>query len=52
MKKGNNELQIQAMKELEASNQNLKEAKNIATEALQTAENANKAKQISVQCVP
>ena len=32
------------MKELEASNQNLKEAKNIATEALQTAENANKAK--------
>lgn len=42
--KRNNELQIQAMKELEASNQNLKEAKNIATEALQTAENANKAK--------
>lgn len=36
--KRNNELQIQAMKELEASNQNLKEAKNIATEALQTAE--------------
>ena len=29
---------------MEASNQNLKEAKNIATEALQTAENANKAK--------
>ena len=42
--KRNNELQMQAMKELEASNQNLKEAKNIATEALQTAENANKAK--------
>ena len=42
--KRNNELQIQAMKELETSNQNLKEAKNIATEALQTAENANKAK--------
>ena len=42
--KRNNELQMQAMKELEASNQSLKEAKNIATEALQTAENANKAK--------
>ncbi len=35
---------LQTMKEMEVVNQNLKEAKNIATEALQTAENANKAK--------
>ena len=32
------------MKEMEAVNQKLKKAKNVATEALQTAENANKAK--------
>ena len=32
------------MKEMEAANKKLKKAKNIATEALQTAENANKAK--------
>lgn len=30
--------------EMEEANKNLKEAKNIAIEALQTAENANKAK--------
>ncbi|MBR9937612.1 response regulator [Oscillospiraceae bacterium Marseille-Q3528] len=42
--KRNNELQIQAMKEMEAANKNLEEAKNIATEALRTAENANRAK--------
>ena len=32
------------MKEMEESNKKLKKAKNITTEALQTAENANKAK--------
>lgn len=32
------------MKEMEVVNQKLKKAKNVATEALQTAENANKAK--------
>ena len=42
--KRNNEIQTQAMKEMEESNKKLKKAKNIATEALQTAENANKAK--------
>ena len=42
--KRNNELQTQAMKEMEESNKKLKKAKNITTEALQTAENANKAK--------
>ncbi|BFK64234.1 ATP-binding protein [Dorea formicigenerans] len=42
--KRNNELHLQTMKEMEAVNQKLKKAKNIATEALQTAENANKAK--------
>ena len=42
--KRNSELQLQAMKEMEAANKKLKKAKNIATEALQTAENANKAK--------
>ena len=42
--KRNNELQKQAMKEMEESNKKLKKAKDIATEALQTAENANKAK--------
>ena len=42
--KRNNELHKQAMKEMEESNKKLKKAKDIATEALQTAENANKAK--------
>ena len=42
--KRNNELQKQAMKEMEESNKKLKKAKDIAMEALQTAENANKAK--------
>ena len=42
--KRNSELQLQTMKEMEAANKKLKKAKNIATEALQTAENANKAK--------
>ena len=42
--KRNNEIQTQAMKEMEESNKKLKKAKNVATEALQTAENANKAK--------
>ena len=42
--KRNNEIQKQAMKEMEESNKKLKKAKDIATEALQTAENANKAK--------
>ena len=42
--KRNNELHLQTMKEMEAFNQKLKKAKNVATEALQTAENANKAK--------
>ena len=42
--KRNNELQKQAMKEMEESNKKLKKAKDITTEALQTAENANKAK--------
>ena len=42
--KRNNELQKQAMKEMEESNKKLKKAKDIATEALQTAENANEAK--------
>ena len=42
--KRNNELHLQTMKEMEVVNQKLKKAKNIATEALQTAENANKAK--------
>ena len=44
MKKRNNELYLQTMKEMEVVNQKLKKAKNVATEALQTAENANKAK--------
>ena len=42
--KRNNEIQTQAMKEMEESNKKLKKAKDITTEALQTAENANKAK--------
>jgi len=42
--KRNNELQIQALREMEESNKKLKKAKDITTEALQTAENANKAK--------
>ena len=42
--KRNNELHLQTMKEMEVVNQKLKKAKNVATEALQTAENANKAK--------
>ena len=42
--KRNNEIQTQAMKEMEESNKKLKKAKNITTEALQTTENANKAK--------
>ena len=42
--KRNNELQAMAISEMEEANKNLKKAKNITTEALQTAENANKAK--------
>ena len=42
--KRNNEIQTQATKEMEESNKKLKKAKDITTEALQTAENANKAK--------
>ena len=42
--KRNNEIQTQAMKEMEEFNKKLKKAKDITTEALQTAENANKAK--------
>ncbi len=42
--KRNNEIQIQALREMQESNKKLKKAKDIATEALQTAENANKAK--------
>ena len=42
--KRNNELQMHALREMEAANQKLKKAKDITTEALQTAENANKAK--------
>ena len=42
--KRNNELQAMAIREMEEANKNLKKAKNIAIEALQTAENANKAK--------
>lgn len=42
--KRNNKIQTQAMKEMEESNKKLKKAKDITTEALQTAENANKAK--------
>ena len=42
--KRNNEIQTLAMKEMEESNKELKKAKDITTEALQTAENANKAK--------
>ena len=42
--KRNNESQTQAMKDMEESNKKLKKAKDITTEALQTAENANKAK--------
>ena len=42
--KRNNELHLQTMKEMEVVNQKLKKAKNATTEALQTAENANKAK--------
>ena len=41
--KRNNEIQTLAMKEMEESNKKLKKAKDITTEALQTAENANKA---------
>lgn len=40
----NNELQAMIISEMEEANKNLKKAKNIAIEALQTAENANKAK--------
>ena len=42
--KRKNELHLQTMKEMEVVNQKLKKAKNVATEALQTAENVNKAK--------
>ena len=42
--KRNNEIQTLAMNEMEESNKKLKKAKDITTEALQTAENANKAK--------
>ena len=42
--KRNNELHLQTMKEMEIVNQKLKKAKNVTTEALQIAENANKAK--------
>ena len=42
--KRNNELQAMIISEMEEANKNLKKAKNIAIEALQTAENANKAK--------
>ena len=42
--KRKNELHLQTMKEMEVVNQKLKKVKNVATEALQTAENANKAK--------
>ena len=42
--KRNNEIQTQAMKDMEESNKKLKKAKDITSEALQTAENANKAK--------
>ena len=42
--KRKNELHLQTMKEMEVVNQKLKKEKNVATEALQTAENANKAK--------
>ena len=42
--KRNNEIQTLAMKEMEEFNKKLKKAKDITTEALQTAENANKAK--------
>ena len=42
--KRNNDLHLQTMKEMEVVNQKLEKAKNVATEALQTAENANKAK--------
>ena len=42
--KRKNELHLQTMKEMEVVNQKLKKAKNVASEALQTAENANKAK--------
>ena len=42
--KRNNELQAMAISEMEEANKKLKKAKNIAIEALQTAENANKAK--------
>ena len=42
--KRKNELHLQTMKEMEVVNQKLEKAKNVATEALQTAENANKAK--------
>ena len=42
--KRNNAIQIQALREMQVANKKLKKAKDIATEALQTAENANKAK--------
>ena len=42
--KRNNEIQILALREMQVANKKLKKAKDIATEALQTAENANKAK--------
>ena len=42
--KRNNELQAMIISEREEANKNLKKDKNIAIEALQTAENANKAK--------
>ena len=42
--KRNNAIQIQALREIQVANKKLKKAKDIATEALQTAENANKAK--------
>ena len=42
--KRNNELHMQAMKDMEVANKKLKKARNITAEALRTAENANKAK--------
>ena len=42
--KRNNEIQIQVLREMQVANKKLKKAKDIATEALQIAENANKAK--------
>ena len=44
MKKATVDFSTMAISEMEEANKNLKKAKNIAIEALQTAENANKAK--------